>query len=129
MAAPSSGLCSSFLPGLSATRAEWLADAHSCAPNRARAQVDEARSLMHGTIDNLLSNQEQLTSLQGKTDAIAGQSKGFYRDARTSRRQAQCEEMRMKLGLALCGGARARLCPLFSRRAPVAPSYRHAVPT
>ena len=58
---------------------------------------------MHGTIDTMLSNQEQLTSLQGKTDAIAGQSKGFYRDARTTRRNAQCEEMRMKLGLAVCG--------------------------
>lgn len=57
---------------------------------------------MHGTINTMLSNQEQLTSLHGKTDAIASQSKGFYRDARTTRRNAQCEEMRMKLGLGLC---------------------------
>ena len=67
-----------------------------------RAQVDEARDVMSGTIDSLLQNQEQLTSLHSKTDDIVGQSRGFYRDARTTRRQAQCEEYRMKLLIA-CG--------------------------
>ena len=57
---------------------------------------------MQGTIENMLSNQEQLTSLRGKTDAIAGQSKGFYRDAKTNRQKAQCEDMQCKL---LLGGA------------------------
>ena len=53
-----------------------------------------------------------LTSLQGKTDAIAGQSKGFYREARTTRQSAQCEEMRMKLGLALRAPPRLLELPL-----------------
>ena len=65
-------------------------------------QVDEVQGLMQGTIENMLSNQEQLTSLRGKTDAIAGQSKGFYRDAKTNRQKAQCEDMQCKL---ILGGA------------------------
>ena len=44
---------------------------------RVQGEVDEARSLMHGTLESMLQNQEQLTSLQGKTDAIAGASKGL----------------------------------------------------
>lgn len=39
----------------------------------------------------------QLTNLSSKTDAIAGQSKGFYRDARTKRQNAQCEDVQCKL--------------------------------
>ena len=64
---------------------------------RVQGEVDEARSLMHGTLESMLQNQEQLTSLQGKTDAIAGASKGFYRDARGARRQMQCEDYRNRL--------------------------------
>ena len=58
---------------------------------------------MQGTLETMLTNQEQLSSLQGKTDAVAGASKGFYRDARTTRRQAQCEQFRVKLVIACVG--------------------------
>jgi hypothetical protein len=59
--------------------------------------VDDARGIMEGNINGLLANQEQLTSLQGKTDDIANASRGFYRGARTTRRTMQCQEMRTKL--------------------------------
>ena len=60
---------------------------------------------MSGTVDTMLNNQEQLTNLRGKTDAIAGASKGFFREARSTRRQAQCEEFRTKLIFAAVGTA------------------------
>ena len=70
--------------------------------SRVQAQVDEARDVMHGNINALLANQEQLTQLQSKTDDIAHDSRGFYRDARASRRQLQCTEFRNKMIGAVC---------------------------
>lgn len=70
---------------------------------RVQNQVDEVQGLMHGTLDTMLQNQEQLTSLRGKTEAIAGASKGFYREARTTRQSLECDEVRMKLVLAGVG--------------------------
>ena len=65
--------------------------------SRVQREVDDARGIMEGNINGLLANQEQLTSLQGKTDDIANASRGFYRGARTTRRTMQCQEMRTKL--------------------------------
>jgi len=64
---------------------------------RVQRDVDDVRGVMQNNIDGLLANQEQLTSLQGKTDDIANASRGFYREARTTRRTMQCQEMRVKL--------------------------------
>ena len=64
---------------------------------RVQAEVDEARNVMQGNISAMLANQEQLTALQSKTDDIAHDSRDFYRDARTSRRQMQCAEYRNRL--------------------------------
>ena len=69
---------------------------------RVQSEVDDVRNVMQGNIESMLANQELLTSLQGKTDSIAGQSKGFYRTARSTRYDQQCREMRYKL---LMGGA------------------------
>lgn len=63
---------------------------------RVQGEVDEAREVMHGALDAMLHNSDQLTALQGKSDAIAGKAKGFYGDARATRRQLQCEEFRNK---------------------------------
>ena len=58
---------------------------------------------MHGALDAMLQNQDQLTALQGKSDAIAGKAKSFYGDARSARRQLQCEEFRNQcVGAAVC---------------------------
>lgn len=65
--------------------------------SRVQREVDEARGVMEGTLNSMLANQDQLTSLQGKTDEIAGASKGFFTEARKTRRQMQCEEYRNKL--------------------------------
>lgn len=70
--------------------------------SRVQAEVDAARNVMQGNISAMLSNQEQLTALQSKTDDIAHDSRDFYRDARTSRRQMQCTEFRNKLIAAVC---------------------------
>lgn len=70
---------------------------------RVQAEVDDARGVMEGTLQSMLANQEQLTALQGKTDEIAGASKGFYTEARRTRRQLQCEEYRNKLIMYACG--------------------------
>jgi len=78
--------------------------------SRVQREVDETRDVMQGTIHQMLSNQEQLTSLQGKTDAIANQSQGFYRGARTTRRELQCQEYKGKL---LCGAVAAFLFLIF----------------
>ena len=59
---------------------------------RVQSEVDGVRGIMQDNIDSMLANQELLTSLQGKTDAIAGASRNFYRDAKTARRSAECEE-------------------------------------
>jgi len=67
---------------------------------RVQGEVEEAKGLMQGTLESMLHNQDQLTSLHSKTDAIAGQSRGFFREARTTRRQMQCEEFRNKLIIA-----------------------------
>ena len=64
---------------------------------RVEAEVDEARNVMQGNISAMLANSEQLTALQSKTDDIAHDSRDFYRDARTSRRQMQCAEYRNRL--------------------------------
>jgi len=71
---------------------------------RVQAEVDEVHGVMQGTINEMLTKQEQLTALQGKTDAIAGQSRGFYRDAKGARRDIQCGEYRCKLILAVVVG-------------------------
>ena len=36
--------------------------------SRVQREVDEARGVMEGTLNSMLANQDQLTSLQGKTD-------------------------------------------------------------
>ena len=77
---------------------------------RERWQVDATRDVVQGTIHQMLSNQEQLSSLQGKTDAIANQSAGFYRGARTTRRELQCQEYKGKL---LCAAAAVFLFLFF----------------
>lgn len=64
---------------------------------RVQAQVDDARDVMQGNLSKLLGNHEQLTALQSKTDNIASDSKGFYRDSRTTRRAMQCAEYRNRL--------------------------------
>ena len=64
---------------------------------KVQQDVDDVREVMQGNIDALLTNHDQLTSLQSKTDDIANASRGFYREARTARRSMQCEESKFKL--------------------------------
>ena len=79
--------------------------------SRVQAQVDDVRGVMQGNIDSLLANADQLSNLQSKTDAIAGASKGFYREARGNRRQAQWQEYKLKF--MIFGGGAALLFIVF----------------
>jgi len=63
---------------------------------RVQAEVDNVQGVMQNNIEQMLTNQEQLTSLQSKTSNIANVSKGFYRDARSARRSIQCSEYKMR---------------------------------
>mmetsp|Transcript_42560 Transcript_42560/g.85405 ORF Transcript_42560/g.85405 Transcript_42560/m.85405 type:complete len:281 (-) Transcript_42560:310-1152(-) len=65
--------------------------------SRVQAEVDSVHGIMQSNIEQMLTNQEQLTSLQGKTSNIANVSKGFYRDARSARRSIQCSEYKMRI--------------------------------
>mmetsp|Transcript_22692 Transcript_22692/g.57777 ORF Transcript_22692/g.57777 Transcript_22692/m.57777 type:complete len:277 (-) Transcript_22692:679-1509(-) len=70
---------------------------------RVQREVDDVRGVMQDNIQGLLANQDQLTSLQGKTDDIANASRGFYREARTTRRTIQCEDAKIKLIIGAVG--------------------------
>jgi len=68
---------------------------------RVQADVDDVRGVMQDNISRMIDNQEQLTSLQGKTDDIANASRGFFQESRSHRRALQCENFKMRL---LAGG-------------------------
>jgi len=68
---------------------------------RVQQEVDDVRGVMQDNIDGLLTNQQELKSLQGKTNDIANASRGFYREARTTRRTMQCQAYQLH---AIAGG-------------------------
>ena len=52
---------------------------------------------MRDNIDAVLINTDRLQDLSTKADNLAGQSKGFYGNARANRRKMQWEDLKMKL--------------------------------
>jgi len=68
---------------------------------RVQGEVDEVRGLMRDNIDAVLINQDKMKDMGQKADRLVDISSGFYSNARTTRRQAQWTDFKMK---AVLGG-------------------------